>query len=84
MRFAKFVKIRQEKFGAVVFDTLKEKVYLTNEVGGQILKSIEDGRGEDEILKSLKDSYDADAFKIQNEATSFIEQLKKNNLVEVK
>lgn len=84
MRFAKFVKVREEKFGSVVFDTLKEKVYVTNDVGGQILKLIEQGKTQDEIIEALKGLYSEEPFKIESDMLTFIEELKKSNLVEVK
>lgn len=84
MRFAKFIKVREEKFGSVVFDTLKEKVYVTNDVGGQILKLIEQGKTQDEIIEALKDLYSEEPFKIESDMLTFIEELKKSNLVEVK
>lgn len=83
MRFAKFVKVREEKFGSVVFDTLKEKVYVTNDIGGQILKLIEQEKTQDEMIEALKDLYAEDTSKIEADALSFIEELKKNNLLEV-
>lgn len=84
MRFAKFIKIREEKFGAVMFDTLKEKVYVTNDVGSQILKLIEQEKAENEIMEKLKDLYAEEPFKIESDTLSFMEELKKSNLVEVK
>ena len=38
MDFTKYTKVRNEKFGAVVFDTLNEKVFVTNESGDEILR----------------------------------------------
>ncbi len=43
MNFTEHTKIRKEKFGTVVFDTLTEKIFITDEVGGQILELIEQG-----------------------------------------
>jgi hypothetical protein len=38
MQFEKHVKVRQEKFGSVMFETLREKIFVTNETGAEILR----------------------------------------------
>ena len=40
MNFTEHTKIRKEKFGTVVFDTLTEKIFITDTVGTEILQLI--------------------------------------------
>ena len=49
MGFEKHVKVRQERFGAVVFETLREKVFVTDETGAEILRLLEEKK-EDETV----------------------------------
>ncbi len=44
MNFTEHVKIRSEKFGTVIFETLTEKIFITNETGAEILQLIEQGK----------------------------------------
>ena len=51
MEFKKHVKIRDEKFGSVIFETLREKVYVTNETGSNILQLIKQGKDKQSIIR---------------------------------
>lgn len=81
MKFAHYVKIRQEKFGAVIFETLSEKVYVTNETGSDILKLLQQGEPPDNIVKTLKDDYGEDGVQIESDVIEFIDKLKKTNIL---
>lgn len=81
MEFAKHVKIREEKFGVAIFDTLREKVFVTNNQGADILRLVRDGKSREEIVEALVNEYDGDRKTIRNDATSFINHLVKNNLL---
>ncbi len=83
MNFTEHTKIRKEKFGTVVFDTLTEKIFITDEVGGQILELIEQGKDLPEIVSVLGDSYDDDEQKMEKDVLEFTEQLKSNNIITV-
>ena len=83
MNFTEHTKIRKEKFGTVVFDTLTEKIFITGEVGGQILELIEQGKDLPEIVSVLGDSYDGDEQEMEKDVLEFTEQLKSNNIVTV-
>jgi len=83
MNFTKHTKIRKEKFGTVVFDTLTEKIFITDQIGGEILQLIEQGRDLPEILSTLGDSYDGDEREMEKDVLEFTEQLKSNNIVTV-
>ncbi len=83
MDFTEHTKIRKEKFGTVVFDTLTEKIFITDQIGGEILQLIEQGRDLPEILSTLGDSYDGDEREMEKDVLEFTEQLKSNNIVTV-
>lgn len=81
MNFAKHVKVREEKFGTVIFETLREKVYVTNEIGSDILKLIKKGKDKENIIRELCVVYTGDANRINNEVDSFVNQLKEKELI---
>lgn len=81
MEFTNYIKVREERFGAVVFDTLKEKVFVTNEAGKDILRLLEEGRSPDEIADILSSVYDADSAQIKGDVIGFIDQLKDNKII---
>ena len=83
MNFTKHTKIRKEKFGTVVFETLTEKIFITDQTGGEILQLIEQGKDLPEIVGVLGDSYDGDKQMIEKDVVEFIGQLKTNNLLRV-
>jgi len=83
MNFTEHTKIRKEKFGAVVFDTLTEKIFITDQIGGEILELIEQGKDLPEILSVLGNSYDGDEQMIEKDVVEFADQLKSNNIVSV-
>ncbi len=81
MEFEKYVKLRYEKFGAVVFDTLNEKVYATNETGKEILSLIADGLATPAICENLSQGREQDAATIQNDVTEFVTGLQDAGLL---
>jgi hypothetical protein len=83
MNFTEHTKLRREKFGTVVFDTLTEKIFITDEIGGEILELIEQGKDLPEILSVLGDSYNADSQTIEKDILEFTDKLKSNNIVRV-
>ena len=83
MNFTEHTKVRKEKFGTVVFDTLTEKIFITDQVGAGILELIEQGNDLPQILSALADSYDGDPRQIEQDANEFIAELKSNNIVSV-
>ena len=42
MNFTEHTKIRKEKFGTVIFDTLTEKIFITDQIGSEILCLVDD------------------------------------------
>jgi hypothetical protein len=83
MNFTEHTKIRKEKFGTVVFDTLTEKIFITDQVGGEILQLIEQGKDLPEMLSVLGDNYDGDRQTIKKDVVEFTDQLKSNNILSV-
>ncbi|MCM8804304.1 MAG: PqqD family protein [Candidatus Omnitrophica bacterium] len=81
MELKKFVKIREEKFGAVIFDTLREKVFVTNETGKDILNLLKDGKQIEEIIDILKEKYEKNGDEIRIDVNKFISQLKENGII---
>lgn len=83
MNFSEHTKIRKEKFGTVIFDTLTEKIFITDQIGGDILQLIEQGKDLPEILDVLGDSYDGDKQMMEKDVVEFTNQLKSDNIVGV-
>lgn len=81
MNFTEHTKIRKEKFGTVVFDTLTEKIFVTDQIGGEILQLIEERNDLPNIVSILTDSYDGDRQMIEKDVVEFINQLKSNQIV---
>jgi hypothetical protein len=81
MEFAKYIKVRPEKFGAVIFDTLKEKVYTTNEIGKEILQLIEKKNTENDIYSALEEKFDCNLETVKDETTKFLNELKINQIL---
>ncbi len=58
MNLTEHTRIRIEKFGTVVFDTLTEKIFITGEIGSEILQLIEQGKHLPEIVSELGGIFD--------------------------
>jgi hypothetical protein len=82
MRLAKFVKFREEKFGAVLFETRSEKVFTINPTGTAVVREIEIGGDERAITARLKDRFDNRDGAIEREVVAFIADLRQRGLVE--
>ncbi len=81
MNLTEHTKIRKEKFGTVVFDTLTEKIFITDEIGSEILQLIEQGMQLPQIISELGEIFDGDSQMIENDVVEFTEQLKANNII---
>ena len=82
MEFEKHVKVRQEKFGAVIFETLTEKIFVTNETGAEILRLLEEGKELKEVIAALAKSYNGDPAIIKEDVDEFISMLKDKGIIE--
>jgi len=81
MNFTEHTKIRKEKFGTVVFDTLTEKIFITDRIGSEILQLIKQGKDLTEIVSELMESFDGDEHIIEKDIIEFTDQLKSNNII---
>ncbi len=82
MFFSECIKIREEKFGAVVFNTLSEKVFVTNETGKSVLASLKEGKAVAEIIESLADEYNIESrVDMEEEVADFVKALLENGLL---
>ncbi len=83
MKFTEHTKIRNEKFGTVVFDTLTEKIFVTDTFGTEILQLIEQGRDLPQIVSELSETFDGDARIMEKDIVEFTDELKTNNIITV-
>ncbi len=82
MRLAKYVKFREEKFGAVLFETRSEKVFTLNPTATAIVREIEAGGDEGAIAARLKARFDDRDGAIEREVVTFIADLRQRGLLE--
>lgn len=82
MRLAKFVKFREEKFGAVLFETRSEKVFTLNPTGTAVVREIEAGGDERAIIARLTDRFDDRGGAIEREVVAFLADMRQRGLVE--
>ncbi len=80
MLFPKYVKVRQERFGAVVFDTLREKVFVSNPTGAEILRLLGEEKSIGDICDELSQSYDGNPAQLKVEVNNFVDELRKREL----
>ncbi len=81
MRFSRYTQWRSEKFGAVIFDTLNEKVYVTNETGNDILRLVEECPDAGAVAARLGEIYDSDSAEIAADVAAFVGELQAGGLV---
>jgi PqqD family protein of HPr-rel-A system len=82
VRLAKFVKFREEKFGAVLFETQSEKVFTLNPTATAIVREIQAGGDEGAITARLKDRFDDRDGALAREVEAFIGELRRRGLLE--
>ena len=80
MHFSEHIKIREEKFGTVVFDTLREKVFVVNETGKDILNLLKEGKLIEDIIGLLASAYNVQPKDIKEDVASFIKQLEQDKI----
>lgn len=83
MNFTEHTKTRKEKFGTVVFDTLTEKIFITDQIGAEILQLIEQDKDLPQIVSELGEAFDGDGQIIEQDVIEFIDELKSNNIISV-
>lgn len=82
MKLAKHVKFREEKFGGVLFETRSEKVFTLNPTASAVVREIERGGGQSDIIERLMQRFDGQINAIDAEAGEFIAELREKGLVE--
>ena len=82
VRLAKYVKFREEKFGAVLFETRSEKVFTLNPTATAVVREIEAGGDEATITTRLKARFEDSDGVIEREVVAFIADLRQRGLVE--
>src|SRR5271166_3966309 len=82
VQLAKYVKFREEKFGAVLFETRSEKVFTLNPTATAVVREIQAGGDEGAITARLKERFDDRDGAIEREVVAFIADLRQRGLVE--
>jgi PqqD family protein of HPr-rel-A system len=83
MKLAKYTKFREEKFGAVLFETRSEKVFTLNASAAAVVREISDGAVDlDAILKRLHEHFNNGDGRIEREAGALITELRAKGLLE--
>ena len=83
MEFKKHVQVRKEKFGTVIFETLKEKVFVTNPTGAEIIERLKDKKTPDAIIAELASQYGVAADVIADDVNCFINKLVQQEVLSV-
>lgn len=81
MKLAPFVKFREEKFGAVLFETRSEKVYTLSPTGAAVVREVIAGADSTSLVERLQAKYEDKSGKMAQEATTFVAQLKEKGLI---
>ena len=82
MRLAKYVKFREEKFGAVLFETRSEKVFTLNPTAAAVVRELEAGRDERSIVTILKERFNDVDGSVEREVLAFISDLRDKGLLD--
>lgn len=82
MRLAKYVKFREEKFGGVLFETRSEKVFTLNATGAAVVRELEAGRDEHEIVSILKERFSDANGAVEREVPALIADLRQRGLLD--
>ena len=78
-QLAKFVKFREEKFGGVLFETRRERVFTLNPVGAAVVRAIVDGQGD--LSAVLHEKFEDPEGTLEGEANEFVSSLAEAGLV---
>ena len=81
MKLAPFVKFREEKFGAVLFETRSEKVYTLSPTGAAVVREVVSGTDAQSLVSRLQSKYKDKTGKMADEARTFLADLKKKGLI---
>lgn len=78
----KQARIREEEFGAIVYDFVKEKAIAVNKTGLSILRLLEERSCTlDQLIEELSHTYEGDAATIRNQVTMFVEKMMEAGII---
>jgi hypothetical protein len=77
------VKLRQEKFGTVIFDTMEDKVFVAKGTANRVLPLILSGNSMRDAAKQLTQEYEGDESQILQDIEEFVKELLDKSLVRV-
>ncbi len=77
------VKVRQEKFGTVIFDTMEDKVFVAKGTANKVLPLILPGKSIRDAAKELAQEFEGDENEILQDIEEFVKQLLDKSLVRV-
>ena len=81
MEFNKHVQVRKEKFGTVIFETLKEKVFVTNSTGSEIIERLKEKKAPAVVINELALAYGTDPKNIADDVNRFITNLTEQDVL---
>jgi hypothetical protein len=81
MKLAPFVKFREEKFGAVLFETRSEKVFTLSPTAAAVVREVVSGADEKTLPQRLNEKFNDQSGRLTEQALSFLADLKKRGLV---
>jgi hypothetical protein len=81
MKLAPFVKFREEKFGAVLFETRSEKVYTLSPTGAAVVREVIAGAESGNLVAKLQEKFEDPTGKMAVEAETFLAELKTKGLI---
>jgi len=84
IRFKRDIVWRKIKDRGVVVQTKRAKIIVFNETGADILRFIEKGLNEEEIVKEMAKIYSGDIKKMRKEIGIFINELAEKGVIEKK
>ncbi len=77
------VKVRQEKFGTVIFDTMEDKVFVAKGTANRVLPLILSGKSIRDVAQLLAQEYEGDENEILQDIEEFVRELLDKSLVRV-
>jgi len=83
-RLRKEIVWRKIRNRGVVVQTKKAKILVLNETAADVLRFIEKGLNEEEIVKEMSKIYSGDRKKMRKEVETFIKELLEKGVIEKK
>jgi hypothetical protein len=80
---SKQVRIREEEFGGIVYDFMKEKAIAVNKTGLSIIRLLEEQSCTiDQLTADLSNMYQGDSTAIRNSVVKFLEKMTEAGIIE--